>query len=75
MLVLTSMHSSATSSGELAVRGDNLFTEYWNRPEATAESFDGEGFFLYVACPQFALVQSKLPHSRLIAILQDRRHG
>ncbi|WIA33246.1 hypothetical protein OEZ86_006388 [Tetradesmus obliquus] len=32
--------------GELAVRGPMLFREYWGRPQATAEAFDGEGYFL-----------------------------
>jgi hypothetical protein len=27
------------------VKGDSLFKEYWNRPEATAEAFDAEGWF------------------------------
>ena len=31
--------------GELLVRGPGVFREYWNRPEATAESFDDEGYF------------------------------
>lgn len=31
--------------GELLVRGPMVFKEYWGRPDATAESFDGEGFF------------------------------
>ena len=31
--------------GELLVRGPGVFREYWNRPEATAESFDEEGYF------------------------------
>ncbi|MGP3977612.1 acyl-CoA synthetase [Streptomyces sp. 8N114] len=30
--------------GELQVRGPNLFTEYLNRPDATAEAFDGGWF-------------------------------
>lgn len=30
--------------GEIEVRGINVFTEYWNNPEATAEAFD-EGWF------------------------------
>ncbi|WP_049579417.1 acyl-CoA synthetase [Streptomyces sp. SBT349] len=30
--------------GEIQVRGPNLFTEYLNRPEATAEAFDGSWF-------------------------------
>ena len=30
--------------GEIQVRGPSVFLEYWNRPEATAESFDGGWF-------------------------------
>eukprot|EP00884_Botryococcus_braunii_P022081 jgi/Botrbrau1/8557/Bobra.0359s0021.1 len=33
-------------SGEIRVKGANLFKEYWNRPDATAESFDEEGYFM-----------------------------
>jgi malonyl-CoA/methylmalonyl-CoA synthetase len=32
------------SSGELLVRGPQVFDRYWNRPEATAAAFDGEWF-------------------------------
>lgn len=31
-------------TGEISVRGINVFKEYWRNPEATAESFDGEWF-------------------------------
>ncbi|XP_052230656.1 malonate--CoA ligase ACSF3, mitochondrial-like isoform X1 [Dreissena polymorpha] len=31
--------------GELLIKGDNVFTEYWNRPSATAEAFTGDGWF------------------------------
>jgi len=31
--------------GELLVKGDILFKEYWHRPEATAEAFDQDGWF------------------------------
>ncbi len=31
--------------GELLLRGDFLMTGYWNRPEATAEALDSEGWF------------------------------
>ena len=33
------------SVGEIQVRGPNLFTEYLNRPDATAAAFTGDGFF------------------------------
>ncbi|MEV6235164.1 acyl-CoA synthetase [Lentzea sp. NPDC051838] len=33
-----------TETGEIQVRGPNLFTEYLNRPDATAEAFD-QGWF------------------------------
>ncbi|GBG28275.1 Malonate--CoA ligase [Hondaea fermentalgiana] len=32
-------------SGELRITGDIVFKEYWNRPDATAEAFDEEGWF------------------------------
>jgi fatty-acyl-CoA synthase len=34
----------ADQVGELVIRGPNLLTEYWNRPEATKEAFDGGWF-------------------------------
>ncbi len=30
--------------GEIQVRGPGVFAAYWNRPEATAETFDGDWF-------------------------------
>lgn len=33
-----------TESGELLVRGPNVFDRYWGRPDATAASFDGDWF-------------------------------
>jgi malonyl-CoA/methylmalonyl-CoA synthetase len=34
------------ATGELAVRGDQLFSGYWQRPDATEKSFDEDGYFL-----------------------------
>jgi long-chain acyl-CoA synthetase len=34
----------AGARGELQVRGASLFREYWNRPEATRDAFDGDWF-------------------------------
>lgn len=31
--------------GEVLVKGENVFSEYWNRPAATAESFTGDRWF------------------------------
>jgi malonyl-CoA/methylmalonyl-CoA synthetase len=31
--------------GRVLARGPNLFREYWQRPEATCESFDADGWF------------------------------
>lgn len=36
---------AADDPGNVQVRGPNLFLGYWNRPEATAESFTADGWF------------------------------
>jgi fatty-acyl-CoA synthase len=35
----------AATPGEVCVRGPNVMKGYWNRPEATAEAIDAEGWF------------------------------
>ncbi|MET8580636.1 acyl-CoA synthetase [Streptomyces collinus] len=37
--------SDGETVGEIQVRGPNLFTEYLNRPDATAAAFTADGFF------------------------------
>ena len=32
-------------SGEIEVKGENVFSEYWNKPKATAEAFTENGWF------------------------------
>lgn len=44
-IISTTEKDNASRSGELCVRGPTVFLEYWQKPHATAESFDFEGFF------------------------------
>ncbi|MDF2666071.1 MAG: fadD [Microbacterium sp.] len=42
--VLPGVGIRLADDGEIQVRGINVFREYWQNPEATAEAFDGEWF-------------------------------
>lgn len=39
------------TAGELGVKGDNVFKEYWQRPDATTDSFTEDGFFKLIPLP------------------------
>lgn len=39
------LDTGAPNSGELQLRGDNIFPGYWNNPKRTAESFTKDGWF------------------------------
>lgn len=37
--------SGPDAVGEICIRGENIMKGYWERPEATAEAIDGDGWF------------------------------
>uniref|UniRef100_A0A224YSX6 Malonyl-CoA/methylmalonyl-CoA synthetase n=1 Tax=Rhipicephalus zambeziensis TaxID=60191 RepID=A0A224YSX6_9ACAR len=39
------LEGSENNSGELLIRGPNVFKYYWNRPEVTKDSFTQDGWF------------------------------
>jgi long-chain acyl-CoA synthetase len=43
---LPNVQAKLAADGELLLRGPSVFQGYWNKPEATAESFDAAGWFL-----------------------------
>mmetsp|Transcript_37375 Transcript_37375/g.80986 ORF Transcript_37375/g.80986 Transcript_37375/m.80986 type:complete len:289 (-) Transcript_37375:64-930(-) len=45
-IVLDGVDVTGTDTpGDLQIKGDTVFREYWNRQEATAEAFDEDGWF------------------------------
>ena len=42
---LPNVELKIAEDGELLVRGPSVFHGYWNKPEATAEAFNAEGYF------------------------------
>src|SRR6185437_9244470 len=43
---LPNVEAKLAPDGELLLRGPSVFQGYWNKPEANAESFDADGWFL-----------------------------
>jgi long-chain acyl-CoA synthetase len=43
--VLPNIEVKLAADGELLVRGPSIFTNYWNKPQQTAEAFTADGWF------------------------------
>lgn len=43
---LENVETKLADDGELLLRGPSIFQGYWNKPDDTTASFDGEGWFL-----------------------------
>ena len=43
--VIARIEGDAKEGGELLLRGPTIFREYWNKPEATADTFTADGWF------------------------------
>ena len=42
-----------TEAGEIVAKGPNIMKGYWNKPEATKESIDPEGWYHTGGCGAF----------------------
>ncbi|MES2222692.1 MAG: long-chain fatty acid--CoA ligase [Acidobacteriota bacterium] len=44
--LLPNVQAKVAADGELLLRGPSVFQGYWNKPEANAECFDADGWFM-----------------------------
>ncbi len=47
-------------SGEILVKGGNLFSQYWGREDATKEAFTTDGFFKTGDCGELTVDEKAL---------------
>lgn len=62
-IVRSTLQIQCAGPGELLVKGDNLFKEYWRKPKATAEAFDTDGWF---KTGDTAALQGNPPYWRIL---------